>query len=111
MTLPDIIDRALNASRETLEGEETVVLKFIGGFAEHPLAGLAGAVLFDRESEGLPEGQIPRGFVRRADFERSLKPIIEREQWKANKPVWRSKSDPKPQKQRGRRFVTDDLFG
>ncbi len=95
MKLLEIVERALNAEREDLEDEPTEVLRFIHGFAEHHLAGMAGAILFDRESENLPEGQYPRGFVRQRDFERSLEPIAEREQFKRERPVWKSKAEMK----------------
>lgn len=89
MKLLEIIRAAENLARDEIEQADTLVLRWVHGFAEHPLAGLAGAVLFDRESEGLARGEYPRGFVRQRDFENSLKPIIKREQWKRDRPEWR----------------------
>jgi hypothetical protein len=104
MKMVEIVQAAMDLRVEDLEMADTVILRFVAGFNEHPLAGQAMTVLFDREGEHLPAGELPRGFVSRSVFDRSLKWIGEAEKRRSERLTWKSKDKKSGGLKQGRLF-------
>lgn len=70
MNLLSIVEASCEVTPENIEEQVDQVLRFTAGFVEHPMAGMAEAILFDRQEARYAAGEprpvwVPREVVKK----------------------------------------------